>query len=181
MSVRELWVPFLSSQNVDKQKEQVYSGYFYALLNPYWSFRSEIQYENLSRNENPMQNDIAPNTIKTLSVPLKINYFNPNGFFANLSGTFISQNIKRLNQENSAAFGLLFPKNLKIEGKSNFFLLDAFVGYRMSSRKGLLSFEVKNLLNKNFYFRNQQFFVSEPLAPRYSPSRTFFVRLTLNF
>ena len=112
---------------------------------------------------------------------MKINYFSSNGLFANLSGTFVSQDLKRLSEENSSSPSLKFPEDLRIEGKSNFFLLDASIGYRMPSRKGLLSFEAKNLFNKDFYFRNPQFFVSEPLVPRYSPSRTFFVRLTLNF
>ncbi len=69
----------------------------------------------------------------------------------------------------------------RTEGLSNFFLLDAIKGYRLPARKGLLSFEVRNLLDESFYFRNSQFFVSQPIAPRYTPDRTFFVRLTLNF
>ena len=180
-SLRELKVPFLGSPVFEKQKEQVYRGYLYGLLNPHWSFTSEFQFEKFTRNEDSLKNGIAPNVIQTLSVPLKINYFSPSGLFASLSGTFVNQNIERLNEDNSSDPGLTYPKDLKIEGKSNFFLLDASVGYRLPSRRGLLSFEAKNLLNTNFHYRNTHFYVSEPFAPRYNPSREFFVRLTLNF
>ena len=181
-SVRDLNIPIFGRQTtIQKQKEQVYRAYLYGLLSPHWSFTSEFQFEKFSRNLDLSTNDIAPNFINTLSIPIKVNYFNPNGLFASLSGTFVNQNIKRLSKNHPAFPILRAPKELKIQGKSNFFLLDAVVGYRMPSRNGLFSLEAKNILDENFNYRNQQFNVSEPLAPRYSPSRTFFVRLTLNF
>jgi len=174
-SIRKLKVPSLGS-DPEKQKEQLYRGYLYWFLESNWSFSSEIQFEKFSRNENPTRNGIDPHVIETLSIPLKISYFNPNGLFANLAGTFVNQNIQRSDIQLAK-----LPDDLKTEGKSSFFLLDALLGYRLPARKGFISFEIKNILNEDFYFRNPQFFVSEPLAPLYNPSRTFFGRLTLNF
>jgi len=177
-SVRDLDVP----QSL-KIKEQVYRGYLYALLSTSWSLTSEFQFEKFSRSNDPSSNGFAPHVIETLSIPLKINYFNPNGLFANLSGTFVNQYIDRLSKKYASdpSYFLWFDENQKDRGKSNFLLLDAIVGYRMPSRRGILSFEAKNLFDEDFNFRNPYFFISEPIAPRYSPARTFFVRLTLNF
>lgn len=67
------------------------------------------------------------------------------------------------------------------EGTENFFLLDAALGYRLPNRRGILSIEAKNILDEAFAFRNINFFTSEPMNPRFVPTRTIFARLTLNF
>ncbi len=169
-TIRDLEVPTFFATS-DKQKEQIYRSYLYTIINSNWSVTGEFQFEKFIRDTH----DRNPKKIQTLSVPIAIKYFNPNGLFSNLTGTYINQDLER---------GSPIPFNPTIgrtEGNNSFFLLDAAAGYRFPSRKGLLSFEAKNLLDEDFYFRNSQFFVSEPLAPRYTPTRTFLVRLTLNF
>lgn len=181
-SIRDLEVPH-GSQRIEKQKEQVYRGYIYGLLNSNWAVTTELHFEKFSRNENPDFNGFAPHIIKTFSIPLKISYFNSNGLFSNFIGTYVNQFIHRLSRENSSnpQYEMWFTENQKAQGKSNFFLLDAIAGYRLPSRKGIISFEARNLLDEDFYFRSPYFFVAEPIAPRISPTRTFFMRLTLNF
>ncbi|MDE2389058.1 MAG: hypothetical protein KGN35_08280, partial [Betaproteobacteria bacterium] len=97
--------------------------------------------------------------------------------------TYINQFINRLSKENASdpMYNIWFQDDQKVQGRSSFFLMDAQIGFRMPSRRGLLSFEAKNILDESFYFRNPYFFISEPVAPRYTPTRSFFVRLTLNF
>ncbi|WP_350117146.1 tetratricopeptide repeat protein [Nitrosomonas sp.] len=174
-SIRDLDVPVLDAHLSDHQKEQIYRSYLYMTLNSNWSIASEFQYEKFTRDKNFIRLGNDPNEIHTVSAPISIKYFNSNGLFSSITGTVVSQDIERHNVTSTN------PKIGRTEGSSSFFLLDTMIGYRLPARRGLLSFEAKNIFDENFYFRNSQFYVSEPIAPRYNPSRTFFIRLTLNF
>lgn len=67
------------------------------------------------------------------------------------------------------------------EGRDGFFLLDAVLGFRLPKRLGMISFEARNLLDEQFLYRNANFYISEPTMPRFLPTRTLFLRATLNF
>jgi hypothetical protein len=182
-SERQLKIPF-STGLTENQKEHLYRVYFYGLVSPFWSITSEIKYEKFTRKESLDNNGIEPNNIQTLSLPVSLQFFNPNGFFFKLTSTFVSQDLIRLQDIrniNEVRNSGEYPENLKIEGSSNFFLFDAIVGYRLPNRRGLVSFEGRNLLNDDFLFRNPQFYVSQPTSPRYFPSRSLFVQFTFNF
>ncbi|HNP52619.1 MAG TPA: TonB-dependent receptor, partial [Nitrosomonas nitrosa] len=169
LSSRNLQVPIHNLENLsfsfEDQKEKLYRTYLYGTLHQNWAVTGEMQFEQFSRAEA----GTAPHEINTLSTPVGINYFNPRGLFANLTGTFVLQEIDRLKPENEN------------EGTEKFFLLDAALGYRFPNRKGILSVEAKNILDQAFLFRNINFFTSEPINPRFVPTRTIFARLTLNF
>ncbi len=192
-SIRHLAVPFING-GYDHQKEQLYRAYIYGLISTNWSFNSELQFEKFSRKENlnpitkTSPNRIEPNDIQTLSIPVSLNYFNPNGMFFRLTGTYVKQDLeifKNIDPHKSIFYsqdlprGL--PRDLKIEGLSNFFVLDTSIGFRLPGRRGLISLEGRNLLDDEFFFRNSQFYVSQPIPPRYAPFRSLFVQLTLNF
>lgn len=93
-------------------------------------------------------NGIEPNNIQTLSIPVSLNYFNPNGIFLKLTGTYVRQDLERIGDKLTIdAFKKAggYPRDFKIEGLSSFFLLDASIGYRLPQRRGLISFEGRNL------------------------------------
>ncbi len=161
-SIRDLKVPFLDEENFDKQREQLYRAYLYFSFYPNWSVNGEFQFEKFDRTKK----DNLPNEIQTMRLPVSINYFNPNGFYSKLSGTYINQKVEQTESVNS-----------------DFFVVDTTIGYRLPGRRGLVSIVARNLLNNNFRYRNPWFFVSDteqPLA-QFVPTRTFFARLTLNF
>jgi tetratricopeptide (TPR) repeat protein len=160
-SIRDLKVPFLNEENFDKQQEQLYRAYLYSLFFSNWSVNSEFQFEKFNHTE---KNDLVPDEIQTIRVPISFNYFNHNGFFSSLSGTYAHQHIKQSESLND-----------------DFFLVDAAIGYRFPGRRGLVSFEARNLFNKNFRYRDPWFFVSEQPLAQFIPTRTIFLRLTLNF
>ncbi|MDP2223192.1 tetratricopeptide repeat protein [Nitrosomonas sp.] len=193
-SIRQLAVPILDVTGrgkdqgfvnaIENQEELLYRAYLYGSFNSNWSFTSELQYEKFSRNESPIRNLIEPNHIDTLSMPTSLNYFNPNGLFFRLTGTYVRQDLERLSRKASINFYKNtgeYPKDIKIEGLDSFYLFDASIGYRLPQRKGLISFEGRNLLDEDFYFRNPQFYGSQPIPPRYSPFRAILVQVTLNF
>lgn len=180
-SIRNLEIPQLFLDGIfDKQREQIYRSYLYSVFDENWSVTSELQYEVFSRKKDFLliSNSSSPNAIYTLSAPIKINYFSPSGILASLTGTFVIQDLERSNSLPPPAFN---PTNERISGQNSFFLLDAEFGYRLPSRRGLFSFEARNLLNEDFYYRNPEFQRSFNTTPRFIPTRTFMVRLTINF
>jgi len=172
ISSRELHVPKFddsgSSSGFEAQKENLYRAYLYGLLHQSWTARGEVQFEQFSRDPT----SVGPHQIDTFSAPVSINYFNPQGFFANLTGTFVRQEVDRQEVQNQEA---------QNEGVANFFLLDAAIGYRLPNRRGIFSLEARNLFNQSFLYRNANFRILESANVRFVPTRTVFVRLTLNF
>jgi len=157
----------------EKQKENLYGAYLYWLPHPRVAVRANVRFEELERGSAGLRiND--PLRIETLSTPVSINYFDPSGFFAGLTGTYVRQNMRRYSLTNT-------NDDPRPEGISNFFLLDSEIGFRLPKRRGILSFEGRNLLNDDFLYSNQFFYISEPVNSRYIPQRMFFVRLTFNF
>ena len=165
ISSRNLHVPTYISQSIriENQKEQLYRGYVYGLLHTRWTARSEIQFEKFSRAET----NAGPHQIDTLSIPTGIDYFNPQGFFANVTGTFVRQEVDR--------------RGILNEGIDKFFLVDASVGFRLPNRRGIVSLEGRNLFDEHFLYRNANFMTPELINPRFIPTRTIFARVTFSF
>ncbi|SOD42524.1 TonB-dependent receptor domain-containing protein [Nitrosovibrio sp. Nv4] len=171
VSARDLDVPllreYLSLRRIVKQKEKLYRTYLYWLPHPYWAIRGELRFEKFSQH--PDSAGSNPYRMETLSVPVSLNYFDPSGVFAKLTTSYVRQEVARLASTNA--------------GVDGFVLLDTAIGYRLPKRRGILSLEGRNLLNEDFFYRNINLQQSEQqfYNLRYSPDRTFFLRLTLNF
>lgn len=165
ISSRDLSVPINTSSGFifNNQEEELYRAYAYGLLHKRWTVRSEIQFEKFSRQ--PI--NAGPHQIDTLSIPTGVDYFNPNGFFANLTGTFVHQEVDRQGTQN--------------EGIDKFFLVDASIGYRLPNRRGIIGLEARNLFDEFFLYRTTNFMTPELVSPRFIPTRTIFARITLNF
>jgi hypothetical protein len=105
----------------------------------------------------------------TRSVPLSLRYFDPSGLFAAMGVTWVHQTVERL------------PTSPLAAGTSEFAPVDAAIGYWLPSRRGQLSLEVRNLFDEEFQYQDMNFQTSQPRSPRFTPERTFFLRLTLSF
>lgn len=163
ISKRDLSSPrFSRSGNFLDHDESLYYGYLYGILHKNWTARSEARFERFSRPLDKLQQ------IDTLSVPIGIDYFSENGIFANLTGTFVRQNVKR-------------EGNVENEGTERYFLIDASLGYRLPNRRGILSLEARNLFNEHFLFQHINFSTSQAVDSRFVPTRTIFARVTFNF
>lgn len=166
-------------EHLQKQNEQLYRAYLYWIFNSNWTIKNEIQFEKFARNHRDKGiDDNEPDRIQMLSLPITVNYFHPRGFFFNTSINILKQNLRRKQDFNDSQ-----ERNPKItnSGIDTFFLLDSIIGYRFPNRRGILTFEGRNLLDDKFFYRNINFNLSEAVPARYVPERTFFVRLTLNF
>lgn len=186
LSKRDLDVPYFQdsafTDQAEKQHETLYRAYLYWLPHPNWAIRGEYQYEKFSRKPIPRVEfaipTLAPSRIETSRVPVSLNYFSPSGIIGKLTWTYVRQELQRPGTS-------IIDDRISDPGAgvSDFFMLDGSLGYRLPNRRGIFSLEGRNLLNENLIFRNGPFQISDKLLydQRYSPDRTFFLRLTLNF
>jgi hypothetical protein len=64
-----------------------------------------------------------------------------------------------------------------------FYVVDAAIGYRLPKRRGIVSLEVRNLLDEKFLFEDLEFRTSDPFSVtrEFIPDRAIMGRITLNF
>jgi tetratricopeptide (TPR) repeat protein len=103
----------------------------------------------------------------TNRVPLGLNLFHPSGLFAKFNATYVSQ---RGIFEQHSTFSMT-------PGNSDFWLLDASLGYRLPKRLGIVSVEANNLLNRTFQYQQNPSTIT--VMPLYQPARVIFGKLTL--
>ena len=156
--------------NFLKDEEELYRVYLYGLPHAYWAIKGELQYDKFTHKSGDTTSS-NPIKLVTLSAPVSIEYFHPSGLFSNLSGTFVRQDLTRGNR-------IFEPTQ---SGVDSFVSLDFSTGFRFPNRRGMLSLEGRNLLDENFYYKDNSFRNSEPAITRFIPQRTIFLKLTLNF
>lgn len=175
-SARDISVPSVDTESneLNDQDERLYRGYLYWTPHPEWALRSEVALELFDNDDDPF----IPKRMRTLTVPLSATYFSPQGFFAGATGTYVNHKVNRRPGDD-------FP-----DGHDSFVLADAAVGFRFPERRGLISFEVRNLFDNGFSFQDDNFrdsragveiVNSELRTSPFVPERTFLARVTLNF
>jgi len=129
---------------------------------------AEIDIESFTReNRVPIA---GPSRIKTIRLPVEARYFASSGLFARLGASYVRQQV-------TPGESVSYDRT-----HDNFAILDAAIGYRLSNRRGIVSLEANNVLDERFLYQDLSFLSSEPVNdPRYIPSRTILLRLTLSF
>ena len=157
--------------------EQTHRLYLNALPHPRVATSIELVYDKFGggypsffTNEDRQESEF-PLKVKTLSVPVTVRYFDPSGFFAGVRGTYVNQEVKRVS-------GSIFAG-----GQSDFFVVDADVGYRFPHQRGSVSLAVRNLFDQDFKYQDDGFreFGDDPSTGPYFPDLTILGRLTINF
>jgi Tfp pilus assembly protein PilF len=105
----------------------------------------------------------------TRRLPLEIRYFAPGGLTVGARAT-------RVEQEGLFQTPLAQPGDPFAPGEDRFVVLDAFIGYRLPNRRGLLSLNADNLLDETFRFQD-----IDPTNPSIMPERLVSFRFTLAF
>ncbi|MEO8466112.1 MAG: TonB-dependent receptor, partial [Gammaproteobacteria bacterium] len=101
-------------------------------------------------------------------LPLELRYFSPTG----LTLGFRTSHIK---EHGTFVANTPVPGALEA-GADRFWLLDAFVGYRLPNRRGLLSLNADNLMDRRFRFQDV-----DPEDTSLIPERLISFRFTLSF
>lgn len=176
VSWRNLQVP-VGELVKKRQREQRDHGYIYWVLNDRFSVNFDINYEIINR-ELFNSLDLTPTDIKTLKIPLSINYYSPNGIFSKITATNVHQYI-----EKQSGLAITGSEAVLREGSDNFWTVDAQLGYRLPKRWGIVSVGIKNLLDEKFNY--QEFYfqtgVNNPVTPSFQPGRYLYSQITIAF
>ena len=109
--------------------------------------------------------------MKTERLPLEVRYFARGGLTVGARASHVQQE----GMFRSAAPSPFDPPTLA-PGEDRFWVVDAFVGYRLPNRRGLLSLNADNLLDEDFRFQD-----IDPTNPSLFPERLISLRFTLAF
>lgn len=120
-----------------------------------------------------------PAEVDEYRVPITLAYYDPSGFFADLSATYVDQTVSL---ETAGAEGFY-----RAESDDDFLTLDATIGQRFFNSRVVLSLEGYNLLDQNLRYQDAIFRtpaeanLDEQPSPRFVESRTLLARLTMRF
>ncbi len=140
----------------------------------YWMPRDQLsittRYEHGRYASDPIEL-FGYSHMKTERMPLEIRYFAPGGFTIGGRASYVQQS----GEFQSAVRQAPFDAPLAY-GEDRFFVLDAFVGYRLPNRRGFLSLNADNVLDESFQFQDV-----DPTNPSLFPERLISLRFTLAF
>jgi tetratricopeptide (TPR) repeat protein len=170
---RSLEVPFIVdipgvgiSTLIEDVDEQLGRAYAYWVPRTEFAVSVEYQYDRFKNaNEDFVPEGFAELT--TQRIPIQFVYFDPSGFRGKLTATFVDQD---------GVFRQQAPPFMNFSDEDEFWVLDASVGYRLPGRRGMLSLDVKNVLDEEFNFQDV-----DPQNPRIVPERLVLFRFTVNF
>jgi len=174
-SVRHLQEPVADGMGgwiFEGREEQYHRLYLYWTPTSQIATRAELTFDRYIADPGILTDfSNVPLNVKTISLPLGVTYFSPSGFFAGITGTFVSQQVERS----------LFAT--QASGNDDFFITDAALGYRLGQRRGMVSLGVKNLLDRKFNYQDDSYreFRDEPSIGPYFPVRTVLGRVSLTF
>jgi Tfp pilus assembly protein PilF len=145
-------------------------AYVYWTPAPRWSLRAEAVHDRYESDEASLDAN-RPRYLKTVTVPLQLRYFRPDGFFGGLVVTLVDQALRR-------GASSTLP-----EGREKFAVTDFVAGFRLPRRMGLVSIGVFNLFDRQFMFQGDAYRATQDEAKGtpYVPQRTVMGRISLNF
>ena len=143
---------------------------------PSWSLSGQVIYDTFESELGLLTSfSPVPLSLRTVSVPLAVRYFDPSGFFAGVLVTFVNQDVVRT-PDAKLFIGLS-------DGEEDFVVVDASIGWRFPKRLGIATLTVRNLFDESFRYQDDGFreFRNEPSATPYVPERQITGRVTLYF
>jgi len=157
------------SDREEDWEENIYRGFLSWTPSKVIAVNLDYSYEDFERQPSPAYLGFAPLETLTHLAPLKISYFHSSGVFWKLISTYVNQKVT------------LYDSNGNSE-RDEFVTLDAAFGYRLPSRHGLLSAEVRNIFDQEFSYKGYDDRTPDRVAvPYFLPERTFIVRFSFSF
>jgi hypothetical protein len=176
--IRRLDVPQSSSKDWEWDEDH-YRGYVHWTPIDSLVLSSEVLFDTFESGGRPPSQRLnpVPNEVNTLTVPLGLRYFSPLGFIAGTTINLVHQRVEEIDVNG--------PTQNIDSRNSNFFTLDALLGYRLPERRGIILLEGINLLNKDFDYQDDNF--QSPLTGNgkflspFIPERTILFTVSLAF
>jgi len=176
---RELETPEFSSDrsavNFLDWDEWTHRAYAYWTPADRWGLSAEVVYDRFEGDAvtwtDPSAGNVVLHKARTLSYPVRAQYFHPSGFFAGVGITYVDQEVDRT----VASAGTT--------DDSDFTVGDVSIGYRLPRRMGIASLSVQNVTDEEFEYQDDSYreFQDEPSTGPYIPDRSLMARITLNF
>jgi tetratricopeptide (TPR) repeat protein len=141
-------------------------AYLYWAPHPWFSLTAEYRYEKYERDQSALASVDAYSKATIQRVPLGVNFFHTSGIFAGVKTTYVTEDVDTFD----------YFANTVTPQNESFWVVDAILGYRLPKRYGIISVEVRNLLNSGFRFVD-----TDPANPAFNPTRVILGRITLNF
>lgn len=143
-------------------REQVVRPYLFWTPHDWVALSGEYQYERIVRGSS---SNFGLRDATTQRVPLGIRLFHPSGFGIGVKTTYVHQVGD-------------FPKDGSCceSGRSDFWLVDTALQYRLPKRFGFVTVGASNLLDRHFKYKEIDF-----NNPTIQPRRTVFGKITLAF
>jgi hypothetical protein len=158
---RDLEVPTYDADNpywsVD---EKGVHGYLNWTVTDKLGMRIGFMRDELKRPEHPVTEELI-----TRRIPVGISYHWPSGWYWDVEGNRIDQEIIQIG----------------VSDRDKFWNVDTVIGYRLAKRRGKFEIIAKNLLDKDFKYYDLSFHTGDNLMPQFQPDRQLFFRFTLNF
>ncbi len=174
---RDMEEPFINGSLKSRNRDEFnYSGYLYWMPFNWLGVSSEYQFEEFKSDFVINQVDpLDPRAVQTHKVPLSISFFQPDGFFAKLSSTYINQSVQSV-----LDLGRNPPPNSQSLGveTSEFWIFDASIGFKFPKKIGNITFELRNIGNNGFKYQSV-FDAEGPQLSPFVPERQMFVKLNL--
>jgi hypothetical protein len=161
---RSVPVPALGTTIAVNAEERAQRAYLYWFPSSTISVTALYEHGRYSSEPLPSLGYYHMNTDR---LPVEVRYFARGGFTFGARATFVEQ---------SGYFQSAQPQLPMAYGADSFALLDAFVGYRLPNRRGLLSLTADNLLDEAFQYQDV-----EPNNPSLFPESVISFRFTLAF
>jgi len=140
-----------------------------------WGFSAEVAYDKWEGDAttwaDPLTGPVVLHRARTLSYPVRAEYFHPSGFFAGVGITYVDQKVDRT------------QASVDTSDDSDFTVGDISIGYRFPRRMGIASLSVQNVTDQDFDYQDDSYreFQDEPSTGPYIPDRSIMARVTLNF
>jgi tetratricopeptide (TPR) repeat protein len=169
-SERDLNVPFefvqpesgTTSVEEADWHERLARMYLFWAPHDWVALRLEYSYERYKRES---EFTFGVKEMDTHRVPMGVSVFHPTGFSASFTGTYVNQE------------GTFEPNPEEFRsGDSDFYLVDAMLGYRLPQRFGFVSVGVTNLFEEHFQYHDIDF-----SNPTFQPDRVVYGKVTLAF
>ncbi|MDV7395743.1 hypothetical protein RZS08_30415, partial [Arthrospira platensis SPKY1] len=127
--------------------ETFYNAYLYWMPHHNWAVSTAWRYEKFEEQGCLLCQLFAsiPAELKTITLPLNVQYFEPSGFFAGLGIVYVNQDIQMIDPRSPPGSANFLPMQ-----NEEFTLVNAGLGYRLPKRLGMIALEARNLFNKEF-------------------------------
>ena len=102
---------------------------------------------------------------KLTTASVSASYFDPLGFFGTVAV-----------EPSFHSF-----KDDGVSGEDEFVMVNASIGYRLPNGRGLISLDAQNLLDQKVRFQEREIRSDIPIAPRFAPDMTLYLRGTFTF